>query len=550
MPAGPGPKRGSQPKKKGGAIVAQCWGPSPLVKWLGVVLVLAALWSQLAPPEWGGQTTFLVVQGTSMLPRFQPGAVVAVRPAPTYAVGTLAAYRYPSLHSVFFHQIVGIRGFRYTFQGLHNRFPDPYHPTQRNVIGQLWFSVPEAGLWLAFWRQPLHAALLVAGLALVSWWSAGSQRRRKSMPLRKTTAPGASGSPPPSTWTGILSALLVVAAVLCLWVYLLPAAILHSQVVSYRQQSHFTYRASVPKSVVYPQGLVAPGSPVAYPAAQMLHTSFTYVLQVPGGRSLGGTATLAVVLVSTSGWREPVGRPMAATFHGDAVRVDEAIDVGQVFATVREVSQMTHDSVDTYQLVLTASVHAVGTAGGHTFLAAQTPSMAFVVQPAWLQLEKPTLSTLAQYLNPTTPGFLRVTIPSANTLGVLGLRLPVSTARLIVSGTLALLGAAMGVALRRARQREAALGEPARIARQFGNLIIPVEELPFSPAARSIRVGSMAGLVRLATQFERIILHAVDAEGQHVYLLENTGESYYFSVRDEGSRRPESWIPEPLSPPG
>ena len=76
------------------------------------------------------------------------------------------------------------------------------------------------------------------------------------------------------------------------------------------------------------------------------------------------------------------------------------------------------------------------------------------------------------------------------------------------------------------------MAEPTRIARQYASLLISVDALPFSPSSRSIRVGSMEGLVRLADQYERIILHAVGEGGCHIYLLENAGESYYFSAQE------------------
>ena len=275
-----------------------------------------------------------------------------------------------------------------------------------------------------------------------------------------------------------------------------------------------------------------------YPAASRLTATFDYHLRVPGGRSVGGTARLIATLVSTSGWRErlPGSGPLA--FHGSTVALHQVISVAQVFSTIAHVNQLTNDTMDTYQLVLTASVHAVGMARGHSIFAAQSPTLAFLVQPSWLQLSVPTTTTLHQYLNPTAASSLGTTATVPNRLGLLGSQLRIATARLAAPLVLLILLALLALTLRRQRQHEQTLGEAARISQQYQSLLIGVDQLPFSPPQHSIRVGSMEGLVRLATQFERIILHAVDLDGQHLYLLENAGESYYFSVRGDDAAAP------------
>ncbi|MDA8198937.1 MAG: S24/S26 family peptidase [Thermaerobacter sp.] len=503
------------------------------VRWVVGLLLAAAVWVQVAPPKWGGRTTFLVVNGTSMLPRFHAGELVAVQSATQHPVGTLAAYRYPALHSVFFHEIVATQGDHYTFQGINNDYPDPFHPTSTNMLGNFWFSVPNGGTWLAFWRQPLHAALLVAAASLVSMtWPS---RKRRNKPMRWTKkAPAATTRGPRflSTMAGALSGLAVVAAVVAAWAYIVPDAIATPQIIPYAQDGHFGYQASVPKSVLYPDGRVSPGNPVAYPPAKTVQVTFTYHLQVPAGRSVGGTVALSTSVVSTSGWSQELPGSSSTTFHGSTVSVAQTINVATLFNTIYEVRKMTNDLSDSYQVVSTASVHAVGMVGSHSILASDAPTLTFVVQPAWLQLAKPTTSSLAAYLNPVRSGSITVVADGANSLAAFGGQIPVSTARLFGPALLGLLGVALLVVLRIQQQAERTMAEPTRIARQYASLLISVDALPFSPSRRSIRVGSMEGLVRLAVQYERIILHAVEENGRHIYLLENTGESYYFSAQE------------------
>lgn len=508
-------------------------GPWRSVRWVLGLLLAAAVWAQMAPPMWGGRTTFLVVNGTSMLPRFHAGELVAVQSAATYSVGTLAAYRYPALHSVFFHEIVATQGGHYTFRGLNNNYQDPFHPVATDILGSLWFAVPNLGLWMAFWREPLHASLLVAALALVTMTFPA--RKRRSKPVRWTKEVPTAATRAPRCLSSVaagLSGLAVVAAVLTAWAYLVPVAIARPQMIAYTEAAHFGYQATVPKSVLYPDGRVIPGNPVAYPPTNAVQVTFTYHLQVPGGQSIGGTAALTTTVVSTSGWSQELPGPRSTTFHGSTASVAQSINVAQLFKTIAQLSAMAHDSSDTYQVIATASVHAVGMVGSHSILASDAPTLTFVVQPTWLQLAKPTTSSLEAYLNPVHVGSVSATSVGANSLEAFGGQMPVSTARLLGPGLLVLLGAALVMVLRVQQRAERALGEPTRIARQYAHLLIAVDALPFSPSSRSIRVGSMEGLVRMAAQYERIILHAVGDDGRHIYVLENAGESYYFSAQE------------------
>jgi len=93
---------------------------------LVVVLgVLAAVWLFLAPPSIGGDTTYVVTDGISMHPRIHTGDLALVRPAASYHVGDIVAYRNPELHVVVLHRIHSISpGGRYRFKGDNNSWID------------------------------------------------------------------------------------------------------------------------------------------------------------------------------------------------------------------------------------------------------------------------------------------------------------------------------------------------------------------------------------------------------------------------------------------
>jgi signal peptidase I len=508
------------------------------VRWAVAIVLAAIVWSQLAPPSLGGRTTFLVVQGTSMLPRFRAGDLVAVRVASAYPVGTIAAYHYVPYHAIFFHRIIAQHDGHYTFQGINNPTPDPYHPSAAQIVGEYWFALPHVGAWLAFWRTPFHAAVLVGAVAGVSVLTIPGRRRRQLGRSEQVRTPQAT----PISWGRAGAAVLILtglaAGAFSTWAFFKPLHTTRTQILRYTQAGRFAYHGQVPKTIVYPDGQVQSGVPLFSTLVPAMNVSFDYRATMPRGRVLGGTVGMEADLVSTNGWHQPLAVKAPVAFRGSTVHVGETINIAQVFGTVATIEKLTHDTLDSYRLVLRSRVQAeaVGT-GGRLVRLAFSPSMSFAVQPSWLQLSVPTTSTLASYLNPVDKGTVPILENVSATLTVMGRSLPVAEARMFGLATAAAAGLGALALTVRIRRRDRKLGEAGRIARQYGSLLVDVEALPFSPAERSIRVGSMAGLVRLAEQCDRMILHA-HRGGEHVYLLENVGESYYFTAADDPREEP------------
>src|SRR5215210_4036826 len=113
-----------------------------------VALVLAAAWLFL-PTALGGSTTYVSTYGTSMEPRFSTGDLAVLRPAGSYEVGDVVAYRSEGLDTTVLHRIVERDGDRFVTQGDNNDFLDEDTPTADDVLGSLWFRVPQGGTALA-----------------------------------------------------------------------------------------------------------------------------------------------------------------------------------------------------------------------------------------------------------------------------------------------------------------------------------------------------------------------------------------------------------------
>ncbi len=140
--------------------------------------VLGAAWWPLAPPQLGGSTSFVVVDGTSMLPHLHRSDLVALRPSARPRVGDIVGYRSVMLHRVVLHRIAAIEGDHYVFKGDNNSFTDPEQPRRSDLVGKLWFQIPLAGRAIGVLHVPWILAALAALLVLAIGLDGAGTRSR------------------------------------------------------------------------------------------------------------------------------------------------------------------------------------------------------------------------------------------------------------------------------------------------------------------------------------------------------------------------------------
>src|SRR4051794_11901078 len=144
------------------------------------VLVLAALglwFFTLAPSTFGGPAGYIEVSGHSMDGTYKTGDLILTRSHDTYAKGDIIVFDAGPGQVV--HRIVGGDGTTgYTTQGDNNPDPDPWHPKDKDVVGQAWHRF-EGKAWIMHLpRQPWFAGLSAGLLTLlVLGWDARPRRR-------------------------------------------------------------------------------------------------------------------------------------------------------------------------------------------------------------------------------------------------------------------------------------------------------------------------------------------------------------------------------------
>lgn len=128
--------------------------------------VASLLWFAL-PQGLGGRAGWVLVSGTSMLPRLHTGDLVLVEHQSSYRVGEVVAYRVPKgqvgAGHVVIHRIVGGNGRTgWRMQGDNRTAPDLWHPTNHDVIGARQLRIPNAWFVLRIFHMPVLLALLAA----------------------------------------------------------------------------------------------------------------------------------------------------------------------------------------------------------------------------------------------------------------------------------------------------------------------------------------------------------------------------------------------------
>ncbi|MHB8506097.1 MAG: SIP domain-containing protein [Acidimicrobiales bacterium] len=162
-----------------------------LATWAVFVAVLAGWWVTLAPRAFGGPTTWAVVSGTSMLPRYHTGDLVVARRTGSYHIGEVVIVSVDGGHVV--HQLyAGDARTGWTTKGINKNAPDLWVIPNRDVLGHAWFMVPNVGNDLHWLGSPGGRLLVAAGLAaFVAAWP----RKRQRAAQHAVRGPGSSDRP-------------------------------------------------------------------------------------------------------------------------------------------------------------------------------------------------------------------------------------------------------------------------------------------------------------------------------------------------------------------
>jgi signal peptidase I len=511
--------------------------------------MLAAVWFFLAPTQLGGSSSYVITYGTSMQPSFHAGDLAVVRAASSYHVGEIVAYRNTQLggHTVL-HRIIGISDGHYIFKGDNNNFVDSFHPDRSELQGRLWFHAPGVGKYLLMLHGPrlflvvgFLVLLLIGAAAFSRPERTGGRRQRGSSPELGSHAPslGAVGMLPIAALVGV-----VAFAGLAALSFTRPLSARASQQNLYTQNGRFSYDAQVPGGkAVYGGTSVSTGQPIFLRLVKQANFHFSYRFDSKAAHSVAGRVSLLANLSAPDGWTRTLHLAGTQTFSGDTATVSGALNFAQVQRLLDEVGQLSDVTAGTYTLTLEPQVHVHGAVAGDAIDESFSPTLGFLLDSYQLQLQPGTAvgPSSSSLLTQSTSGSGPVTV--ANTVAILKFKLPVPEARRVsvAGGAAAFFVLLAGLLLARIRRPR---GERELIEQRFGELIVPVTDTPRGLELPTVAVGSIDGLVRVAEQAGRVILHLASEEAD-VYFVEDNGFVYTYqpggaATTEPGASRVES----------
>ncbi|MBK6318294.1 MAG: signal peptidase I [Dehalococcoidia bacterium] len=515
------------------------------------VAVLTA-WVLFAPPQLGGQTSYVIINGNSMEPGMHRGDLAIVREADRYETGDVVTYQHPQIGPVI-HRIIGRDGARYVFQGDHNDFIDPYHPTQDELIGELWVHVPGFGSWLARFRHPVYmfGLLFVAFIGLggaAAKKQAGKTGRAGRLANHAPTGAENTGGQPMNqmlrNWQDTVSVLAAAGVALIGLGWVAFNRPTHHDVpanIPYSQSGTFAYSAVPADGRVYDTGLATSGEPVYRRLSDQVAFRFEYLLGSQKTLSAAGSYRMVAELGDQNGWRRTMELTPETAFEGKKFTAEGTLDLAEAQTLISILEEQSGVKNEKYSVTIRPEVTVGGAVGGTPFDDTFKPELAMDLDK--LQLKMDRRSDEKDPLNPRLDGMVNTLETKSTTIKLLMISLPVSAARAISVAGLGLLLAAAGLltvaAVNQGRSpSESSLGPGRKLRTPLVNVRGSV---PTPGSTRVIDVASLDDLGRIAARLGAVVLQEA-RPGYHAFFVNDLEVTYRFEAEgtaDEHSTEPK-----------
>ena len=134
-----------------------------------VILLIAVAAFAIWPVRLGGATSYIIIKGTSMEPKFHTGDLAVLRAQDSYRTGDIVAYRIPHGNAgggrLVIHRIIGRSHGGFLMQGDNRDTPDSWYPKPSDVLGKFRILVPLPGM--QFWALLPWVCCAAIGLAVM-----------------------------------------------------------------------------------------------------------------------------------------------------------------------------------------------------------------------------------------------------------------------------------------------------------------------------------------------------------------------------------------------
>lgn len=479
-------------------------------------------WMTLAPTQFGGWVTYVIVDGNSMEPGFYLGDLVLVRSQQNYGAGDAVVYYDPNMGSYVFHRIVRTELDRFILQGDNNSWLDSYQPTQDEVVGKLWVHLPKLGRGIEWMRVPLNMAV-IAGLMGVVLMLDLFKNPSKSKKENRMPAFNFGGISQIGLYGSAFFALLFL--VLGIYAFTRPLN-LPTDNIPYQQEGNFYYSATGTPGV-YDTDVVRSGEPVFPKLTCFLNIGLTYNVIGNDFQGIAGKQTIyARVLDETSGWHRTIPLTSETIFSGNSYFAMTTLDLCQIESIVNLVEQEAGLKQITYTLEIVADTSFTASVAGNQISDSFSPKLVFKYDKVHFYLAEGDSKT--DPLFSTKAGLAGTSSSQRNAISLLGLEFPIWVIRFI-----SLLGFGVSlislIVLGSNLYKTASQNEQALIRLKYGGMLVDVYEQNLAPASSIIDVRTIDDLARLAEKQGTMILH-MTRNFLHYYFVQNNSTTYRYVV--------------------
>ncbi len=489
------------------------------------LLVLA--WALFAPPILGGQTSYIMVNGNSMTPFFQPGDLALLRTSRSYQAGDVAAYHYPDLGLVI-HRIQRSEGGRFVMKGDYNSWEDGYQPANQDFVGKFWFKIPKGARVVAFLRKPGMTAGLVGlgalllGGVFMRFPKINTKKKRKVSGLDNLVRWIGQSQ---EIWFFIFALIAFLGIMLGIFAFIKPVSIQTADNIPYRQAGKLEYASIMPPGI-YNDNLATTGNPVYYPLNCNLDVNYDYTFSSSAEAELTGTYRLSAVISDNVGWERQIPLVKPDSFEGNAYSNHTTIDLCEFQELAQSMKDATHARNSLFVITFKPQVDISGSLNGRPLTDAFSPDLVFLMDDQQVYLPTSfdgTRGTLTPSEESLIPGEKTI----SNTMDVLGLTMAVKTARQASVAMLAfgLVGVLLPI-LHIYRRHKDDINYQAQYL--HGSRLVRTAEIGALAGGRVVDLEGMKDLANLAERTGQVILCQSNND-QTVYYLQEGDITYRYS---------------------
>jgi len=513
---------------------------SKLAATFAAVAMAGAWFFAFRPSTLGGPASYVIVSGPSMQPALLSGDLALVNRVRSYEVGDIVAFRVGN--NLVIHRIVGGSaedGF--DLKGDNKQDVDPWHPLPEEILGKMWFNLPQAGHLVELARRPLVFAGLATCAAVVAFPPQSRRRRRNRARvgsyLGRVISPlGESSS---------LSALLGLAGVLTLamagatiFSFSRPLQIVEIvDIPLHTHRSSFTYTVHTLPSTLDPDGVLGPVSPsptedvldapeakphiIFTRLARNLELEFDYSLEGPQPAAIQGEYLATLQITAADAWSNSLELAPPAPFAGNTLSRAVNVDFAEIFALIDRVEEETGFEAGAYTVSVIPTVLVRGQLGSETVEDSYAPAFNMILSRTQISLDADLVRSEARTRAETAV--------RENTISVLGRPVPVRLARWTsLPGALIALGTT--IMLLMVGYYGYGQAEAAQIEARYGSQILSVKTADMPEETRSVEVATIRDLARLAQQNGRNILHMRQGKSSHLYFVQEGDTTYRYTI--------------------